>query len=232
MAYSKHGVHLSLNQIRKLARGEAVRLKHEHLTGPHYLYLTQKQLKHLHKAHSDGNGAQLHMSHEQLKHHAVHGGSILDSLKNFGSKFLDVAGNAAGKIGSKVADKLVDQAAKSIEDYATQKLFGKPKVKKTVKTGKGIGKSHKAKTTQGPNPEAMNPMLNGRQPQAIEGEGFFDDLWGGIKSFASHAEPLVLNGLAHAAANPVLLGVGIEGQPKRYPKNRARKVKHGEGLYV
>ena len=78
--YHKHCVKLSQAQMRTLAKGGKISIRHSHLHGPHELHLTSTQLARLNRHHANKTGMHLQMSNAQLSHHKRIGGNILSDL--------------------------------------------------------------------------------------------------------------------------------------------------------
>lgn len=97
--YHVHGVNLSNDQMHNIATamrsggGVTIRLAHHNLKGTHRIPVTARQLAKLAKHHGLHTGADIVLSHTQLKK----GGSILDWLKNAGA---DVIQYGLGGLGS------------------------------------------------------------------------------------------------------------------------------------
>jgi len=201
MTYHPHGIHVSLPQVRKLARGERVRLTHAKLSGPHKVYLSEPQLKKLHKAHSAGKGAEIHMSHDQIHHHRVHGGSIFDTLKSFGKVIAPKLIEIGTPIVKDLAQKGLEKGINLLSDKVRGKLAGTgvrrgrkkkgsgffddfiaefPKAVVRGATGAllghGVKKGRKMSHEQGQAFAQRMREAKARKRGMVKGEGFWDDL--------------------------------------------------------
>lgn len=107
-SYQKHGFSLSTAQVKKLSKGDKIRIKHESLHGPHPVYLTKTQHARMSKAHAAKKGMDLQMSGAQLRHHLKHGGSIFDTLKDWGKSALGYLAPIGQKI---IQDKVLPRLA-------------------------------------------------------------------------------------------------------------------------
>jgi hypothetical protein len=230
MTYHTHGISLSKPQIGKLSRGGAVRLKHSQLKGPHTVYLTSKQMNHLSKAHKGGHGAQISMSHDQLRHHAVNGGSIFDTLKRWGKKFLsavapyasDLALTAAhaaaphlNDITNDISSRVSAGVTRGINNLGNRARAGVDRALSSVGTGVTDG--------DGIFSDALSSFGLGIKPKRarkvkVQGDGFLDDIWSGVKHVGAAALPVAVG-----LAGKTLLGGKI--------KKRGRKAR-GAGLYA
>lgn len=103
MVYHLHGVGISMDQARKLAKHQRVRLSHSHLHGSQKIYLTKVQLNKLHHSHAHKKGMTLQFDAGQAKHNMMHGGGFWDAI----------AGAAKG---------LAQQAVSAGANYAGQQL--------------------------------------------------------------------------------------------------------------
>lgn len=75
--YHSHALNLSDTQLRQMAMGHAVRIKHSHLHGNRTILMTKTQLERIHKAHAQGRGIQIRLSKAALSHNMKQGGSIV-----------------------------------------------------------------------------------------------------------------------------------------------------------
>lgn len=94
MSLVKHGMHLSEDQVRRLIKGQAVMMKHAHLTGGGVdVFLTPRQATKVAKFHSMGKGMRLQMSERQIHHNIKGSGAfswIKDKLKQGLNKVIEV----------------------------------------------------------------------------------------------------------------------------------------------
>lgn len=227
--YHKHSVHLSENQLRKLARGQTIRLKHEHLHGNHVLYLTEAQIKKLAKAHKNNKGAQLHLSHEQLKEHSIRGGSVFDSLRSFARKFGEIAAPVAQaalpiaqEILQPVIGRVKENAKRKVAEKADELLSSYGMGVKQGKKGDGALSEILGAFGLGVNPHhkkrGRKPRVTHHKAHTEDGKGIFDDILRGVSTVSSAAAPFV----------PLLAGMGVKGKRGRKP----RIEPDGMGLYV
>lgn len=172
--YHQTTLDLSPSQLKKLKAGDKVRLRKEQLSGSHPVFLTTTQMKKVAKAKTERKGLDLSLSGSQLKHHAQHGGSIWGDIWG-GIK--SVANPVFESVIKPIATDIALPAAKQILTGLAKKGMDK------LTGGQGVKK-------------------RGRKPKVTQGEGFFDDLWSGVKSVA---EPIaqvgvpILTNVAQAA---------------------------------
>jgi len=69
-------------QLKKLAKGESVRIDPKHHGGSEVAHLTKVQINKLHKALSNKKGVNLRLSNAQLAHHKKAGGNIFGDIFN------------------------------------------------------------------------------------------------------------------------------------------------------
>jgi hypothetical protein len=204
--FHKHGISVSQVQVRKLARGEKVRLKHESLHGPHAVYLTKTQHGRLSKAHAAKKGMDLQMSATQIRHHRKVGGSIFDTLKDWGSKAFDFIKPIAGKILTDTVAPRLATKLNGLVDSGLTRLGAGARKRRPVR-GRGILSDVLGSIGLGV--RKPRPMKR----KGMKGEGFFDDLWSGIKSVGSAVAPIatpILTGLVTKK-----LGLGLRRKKRR-----------------
>ena len=125
-AYYPHGVTLSDNQRRKLAKAFnekspiTLRLSHNELTGSDEMMLTKTQIKKIQKAKSNGRGVDLKISKTQITKVAQKGGSLFSSLLTLGAKPLPKAMNLV----TKALPGFATGALSSLGNFATDKILG------------------------------------------------------------------------------------------------------------
>lgn len=213
MVYHKHGLTLSPLQIKSLASGKTVRLKHSNLVGPHQVHLTLTQLKKLKKAHEAKKGSDLKLSSAQLAHHRRVGGSIFDDIWSGLKSAGEFAYNKILKpVGTKVLeDVIVPRASAKASDIASSFL---------TKQGLGVKKPRKARAKKVATALPLTTDINGGN--------VFDDIWSGIKSTGEFLGDKVLPKVIDVGiplAARALTGVGTKRRP-----GRPRKVKPEEIL--
>lgn len=196
--YHQTSLDLSPSQLKKLKAGDKVRLKPTQLSGSHPVFLTTTQMKKVAKAKTEGKGMDLSLSGSQLKHHAMHGGSIWGDIGSFfkdaGSKvFNDVIKPIATDVGLPLAKTLLTGLAQKGADKVTAKL-----------AGSGV------------------PKKRGRKPKMTQGEGFFDDLWSGVKSVVEPVAQVGIPILTNAATQALTKRLG--GGVKKPRKGKAGSI--------
>ena len=123
MTYVKHGVKLSADQKKKLAKALSnksaitLRLTKSDLTGNDMLMLTSTQLKRIKKALSNKTGVDLKISKTQIRSVVQKGGSLWSSLLNIGMKALPYA--------SKAVPALATGALQALGSLGMDKIFGR-----------------------------------------------------------------------------------------------------------
>ena len=101
--YPPHGLTLTRDQVKKLASGQAIRLKHPHLHGNHPVHLTRQQLTKIAKHHTKGVGMELRMSPAQVTYNIRRGGGFWDTLKSIGRTVAGVVEKGASFINHPAA---------------------------------------------------------------------------------------------------------------------------------
>jgi hypothetical protein len=128
MVYHSHGVTLSAAQVRSLSTGNAIRLKHAHLTGTTQLHLTQQQLNRLARAAGLHKGMTLRLSQAQLAYHRKNGSGLFDTIRAQGARLIkDHAADAISYLGQKggqyAADK-ISQLGQRGGEYVANRFGG------------------------------------------------------------------------------------------------------------
>ena len=125
--YIEYGVKLTNGQKAKLAsaiRNKSpltLRLKHEHLSGPDELMLTQRQIFKIQKSIANGTGSDIKISKTQIRSSVKHGGNLFASLANIGAKVLPYAIKGMAK----AAPAIATGAATALGSLGIDKIFGK-----------------------------------------------------------------------------------------------------------
>jgi len=186
--YHPHGLTLSRTQIANMARGRRVRLAHHQMVGPHRVYLRKDQLAKMTTRHNKGSGYIIQMDPDQLAYHAKHGGSIFDTLKNWGRKAL----SAAQQFISPVASQLADSGMHFLQGEVVPRLQ-----RKAVSMGDQLLSHGIDMVDRGLNRLGAGVKRRRRVPASASryrhqhGEGFFDDVFSGLKSVANTVLPIV-----------------------------------------
>lgn len=204
--YHSINVTLSDSQLKKLASGDSIRLKHSALTGSNTIHVTTTQLKKIEKAKLSGKGVQLSFSGQQMKHNAKSGGSLFDYLSKFAPILIDKAGDFAKDKANDLVDVLSDKATDMIKDKSAD-LVDKLKDKAT---------------------DMVKKKKKQKKKQQQQGDGLFDFIPGGVGDF--------LNGVGNTAASLALplaqnvisskMGFGV-----KKPRKPRIKKQQGDGLF-
>lgn len=192
MSYHQTALDLTPAQMKKLRMGDKIRLKASQMTGSVPVFLTSTQVKKMNKAKLEGKGMDLSMSGSQMKHHVQHGSGFWSDI---GSFFKDAGNRVLSDVVKPIASDVALPLAKTVLTNLAQK--GADKL-----TSKLSG----------------NGVKRGRKPKTQSGEGFFDDLWGGIKSVA---EPVA------NVAVPILTTAATQALTKRLGGGMKRSKKAG-----
>ena len=117
---------LSKEQIRKLLRGEAIRVKH----GSHHkVHLSHEQHKKLMKSHSKGAGITLMFDpYQQEDHEHLRGEGFISSAKKIGSKIVKTAKHVWAEVPQSTKNILKSEAHRQValiaDKYAPSSEFG------------------------------------------------------------------------------------------------------------
>ena len=199
--YVQRKVTLSKGQVDKLAKGKKVRLTHSALSGgAQTVYLTGQQNRKVETRLKRGTGADIGpFDAAQLNHNVQHGSGFFDSFKAAAKGALkDLA-----KEGLKIA---VDKGGDFLKNKATdmiEKKFAAPAAEEAAASGSGVKRRN---------------YLTKKQMDMIRlqhGEGFFDDVLGGLKSVAKVALPIAGNAFLASRGMPPMFGSGKRGRGKR-----------------
>jgi hypothetical protein len=119
MSYHPYQLSMSVEQARKLAHGQRVKLTPEQIGHGSLFHLTKTQHTHLLHAKRSGAGAMITFSATQLQHHRVHGrGGFSDFLRSV--KVHAVSGlKSAAKYG---VEKGLDYAASAAKKHLPKEL--------------------------------------------------------------------------------------------------------------
>ena len=182
-----HPVKLQITapQMRKLGRGHAVIIKHDHLgKGAHHIHLHHEQHRRMLSALKNRRGMKLHFSPDQVRYHE--GKGLWDKLKS-------AATNALENTASNLAEKGLNKAG----DYLVDKVVGSGRRRKRGKgfldSIKNIGnKVGDAFSLGGVNPfqtgydlghDVIGPAIMGKgRRRKMKGEGILEDVIGTVGS--------------------------------------------------
>ena len=163
-----HGMNFSRPQLLKLYKGQGVRVTNSHLTGPHRVLLTKRQMNKIAKSKRNGVGMVLRMSEAQLAQNK-RGGGIFDVLKSglkilaphaidYGANFLKKKVAGAGffgdlirGVGGMATNGLAKLAGGSVRRRAPKRApkRGKGFLGDLVRTVGGVGVNSLAKLAGG-----------------------------------------------------------------------------------
>ena len=124
---------LTPTQIKKLRKGQHVQLKHHHIGRGHPVHMTLTKAKAFHKAHLEGRGKRLH-----LTHHELHASGLWDEIKKGASWLWNTVGKPVASAGLNALESTVGDLVP---------LVGKPLAAAgrqfiRAKTGLGVKKAH------------------------------------------------------------------------------------------
>ena len=220
--YIPHGVTLSQNQRRKLAKalekrpfqGITIRLSHSELTGPDELMLTKTQIGRIQKSFASGKGVDLKISKTQIGKVVTKGGSLFSSLAALVPTLLP----KAMQVASKVVPSLAMGALGSLGNFTMDKILGQgvptsqvggflipqDKVDKLIANKKYLTKKQKE--------DIFNALQSGGEivikPTPRQRGGFLGTL------LASIGVPLLLNALSgKGLQNRCHSGHGLQNRP-------------------
>ena len=223
-AYIPHGVTLSQNQRRKLAKALekreplTIRLSHSELSGPDELMLTKTQIGRILKSQASGKGVDIKISKTQIGKVVKKGGSLFSSLAALVPTLLP----KAMQVASKVVPGLAMGALGSLGNFTMDKILGQgmsqqvggflipqEKVDKLIANQRYLTKKQKE--------DIVNALQSGGEivikPTPRQRGGFLGTL------LASIGVPLLLNALA---------GKGIQNRKKG--KGLQNRCHSGHGL--
>lgn len=177
MVFYAHGFTLSDDQLRRIAQGQAIRLKHANLEGSDQIFLTKPQVTKINRAKSAGKGIQLQLSIAQLEHATVEGsGRFTDFIRKLGSMAASVARPAAsllfenvredvGKAGAKLADHALGAVGSTVKKYVGGDKF--------VDAGVALGNKHSQAQIEKLLEGISRTITGGCACQAVVGRGLF-----------------------------------------------------------
>ncbi len=145
--------HIPHHKVMKMLKTGTLNLTADDLAGNHHqLHLHPESHAKAHRAKQARRGVRLHMTHHEIKHNALHGSGIFDSIKNFfdenGTKILDSVA-AVGKViapefapaidvGRKLARNITGKGVpKSKEEIHKQRLANLAKARAALHHAKG-----------------------------------------------------------------------------------------------
>jgi hypothetical protein len=183
--YHAHGLNLSKNQIANLARGRRVRLAHHQMTGPHKVFLRKDQLAKMSTRHAKGVGVVIQMDPDQLAHHAMAGGSIFDTLKMWGQKFLSKAQHYLAP----VASQLAHTGLNFLEAEVVPRLQRKAVSMGDQLLSHGINYVDRGLSRLG---AGVRKPTRRRTVRSMHGGNLWDDIVGGVGSVFKTVAPIAL----------------------------------------
>ena len=170
--YHQHSFGISDYQVKRLAKGEKIRIKVENMTGSVPVCLTTLQMKKVERHLKAGKGMDLQLSPKQIAQCVKFGGSIWgsikDGLKSVGKFGLDkIAIPVATNLFNQRVLPVVTRKVEDLGDRALKKVGMGAKPKRAQKGGFigslgglfGLGVKPKRKVKK-----------------VVRGEGFFSDL--------------------------------------------------------
>lgn len=126
MSLLSHNMHLTEEQVKRLMRGQAVMLKHHHLSGGGVeVFLTRRQATKAEKFHNMGKGMKLHMSERQISHN-MKGSGAFSWLKEAASKLIKKVAPQAREVASRLiqnhGSELINKGAAALQDSVGNRL--------------------------------------------------------------------------------------------------------------
>ena len=225
--YIPHGVTLSQNQRRKLAKALekreplTIRLSHSELTGPDELMLTKTQIGRILKSQASGKGVDLKISKTQIGKVVKKGGSLFSSLAalvpallpkamQVASKVVPgLAMGALGSIGNFTMDKILGQG-NALASQVGGFLIPQDKINKLIENKKYLTKKQKE--------DIINALQSGHgvviKPTPRQRGGFLGTL------LASIGVPLLLNALSGKGLQNRKKGKGLQNRQGLGLQNR------------
>ena len=240
--YQKHQLHLSVTQQRKLAAGHKVRVKHGHLgfddsdlqTVP--VHLTMAQLRKIQRAHAGNRGVDVQFSSGQQR--MMHGkgffGDLWKGVKNVGRRAVEIARPFVTDVGRRAIEHAVPRATNFASnllenrilpalsaraDLAAQRLGDR--VESGVNRGLDLVNQGVSRVGLGMAGRGRGRIVKRRggapfsTGRGMRGDGFFDDVWSGIKSVGRTALPIATNLVVNRALAPLKAMTGGRGGRRR-----------------
>ena len=211
--YIPHGVTLSQNQRRKLAKALemrqplTIRLSHSELTGPDELMLTKTQIGRINRGLTSGKGVDLKISKTQIGKVVKKGGSLFSSLAALVPTLLP----KAMQVASKVVPGLAMGALGSLGNFTMDKILGQgvripqDKVNQLIAYQRYLTKKQKE--------DILNALQSGGnhgvviKPTPRQRGGLLGTL------LASIGVPLLLNALSGKGLQNRKKGNGLQNRP-------------------
>ncbi len=138
-SYTQHGLTLSKEQKKKLARGEVVRLTNAKLQGNDIVHLTATQLRKVQTAIAKGTGTDMHFSNAQIKYMMKHGSGFLDFLGGIADIIKPAAGTFLNALAPAAANAVIRKVGGS--QQPTMSWVATDQVKKGARAVKGTAGS-------------------------------------------------------------------------------------------
>jgi len=143
-----HKLKLSKAQMRKLAKGERVKLAYSDLHGSVPVHLTKRQLNKIQKSLSDHKGMMLQFSEKQAKHNVKRGGDF------WGDLWGGIKGVASDVYNQALKPMITPQNAMALAKMAA----GVKKTKKSKKGGSPVLNGYGEEEYKYPNRKLLNLM--------------------------------------------------------------------------
>lgn len=221
--YQKFACDVSPLQIRRLAKGERIRLKPSQLGHGMELDLTATQVKNCEKAMRLGKGVQLGFSDAQIEHHMKTGdGRFGDFFKNVGSKIKSGAVSVAQNLAPILIDKAASMGTALVKDKVRNSAYVpdlargmiESALSDGIKYGNSRGKDELASFLGG-----LSQSKNGSGLFVKNGDGLFDFI-PGIGKFLNKVGDTALGVALPVAQGALMRRLG------------GGNVSRGKGLYL
>lgn len=225
--YVPFSLEMSPQHVMALAHGGAVRIYPKHHNRGHKLQVTKGQHTRMMNSTKSGRPIVFRMSLPHFKHNVKHGSGIFsdvwDKIKSGARTVYEVARPVIEPIAREGINRVVDAGKKRIgrvaDTYITRAenaingdgLYNNP----VYNTGRYRNRSKKV-LVEGDG-LYNNPVYDTGRYRA-RGDGFFDDVWGGIKSVANTVAPVVL---------PIASSIITKRLGGKLRKKRVKKDKGG-----
>jgi len=225
--YQNFACDISPLQLKRLAKGDRIRLKNDQLGHGMGLDLTATQVKACEKAMRLGKGVQLGFSDAQIEHHMKVGdGRFSDFFKNVGSKIKSGAVSVAQNLAPMLIDKAASIGTALVKDkvrnseYVPDLARGvlESALSDGIKYGNSRGKDELANFLGG-----LMQTKNGGALFVKNGEGLFDFIPGGVGKFLNKVGNTALSVAVPVAQGALMrrLGGGVRAN-----------ARGGKGLYL
>ena len=226
MYHSTSIAKLSENQLRKLLKGEAVRIK---VGNHHNIHLSVFQLKKLHSAHKKGKATTITFDPYQVSQHGSGiFGDIARKVYHAGKEFVKSHKGAIKHHAHKAVHKVSGYAHKKIDEIAGEGILSDiANVAAPIAGLFGLGvKKH---ITHLPIKTIGKKVRKPRKTGVKKGKGFFGNVG---KALLKSAVPIIANEIGHKISGGAIKRRGRKPGPKKGTKRTTtRRSRKGGSLF-